>query len=537
MDFLNKKLLGWQWRILSRERVARIIVGLLLLAGGYALFNGFTEADSRQRDVAASLQYQTELFDATRQKIEEYEQKPPATETPFSIPNSAATVRNELANFKAVLPPAPAAPLAVGQSDIFPQAFYYRKYNDDSPSQATVDGKSLSNVFPSRLTANPLRLLTGRFDLAFVLIYMFPLVIIALGFNLVAAEKESGTLALALSQPVTLKTLVLSKTVVRFALVGAAAILIPLLGLVIGGLFSQYDFSPLRLAVWFLAAAGYGAFWFALSMLVNFWGNSSARNALTLAVGWLGIVILIPILAGLAAQVIFPAPSSITFADRERAVRTAVQEKTSKSYDNVSATFKSRFPLQSGEKTSSPRLTQLRNTENLGVPDNDEFLSAYFQKYPQFSENTKYSQLIFAAQQAREEDIEAQLFPLLESAEKQRERQEAFVNVVGIISPAILLQKVLGDAAGTSAARHEHFVRQFDDYVRQRNEFFSNKVFQGQTITAAEINDIPKFIYREETPAEVAGRVALPLFILLALPLALFYSAINIYGRKNPAQQ
>lgn len=536
MNFLNKKLLGWQWRILSRERVARIIVGLLILAGGYALFNGFTEVDNRQRDVAASLQYQTELFDATRQKIEEYEQKPPAKETPFSMPNAAATVRNELANFKAVLPPAPAAPLAVGQSDIFPQAFYYRKYNDDSPSQATVDGKSLSNVFPSRLTANPLRLLTGRFDLAFVLIYIFPLVIIALGFNLVAAEKESGTLALALSQPVTLETLVLSKTVVRFALVGAAAILIPLLGIIIGGLFSQYDFSPLRLAVWFLAAAGYGAFWFALSMLVNFWGSSSARNALTLAVGWLGIVILIPILAGLAAQVIYPAPSSIVIADRERAVRTAAQEKTSKSYDNVSATFKSRFPLQSGEKTPSPRLTQLRNTENLGVPDRDEFLGAYFQKHPQFAENTKYSQLIFAAQQAREETIEAELFPLLEAAEKERGRQETFVNAVGIISPAILLQKVMSDAAGTGAARHEHFVRQFDEYVRRRSEFFSNKVFQGQTIAAAEINDIPKFIYREETPAEVAGRVALPLVILLALPLALFYSAVTIYGRKNQAQ-
>ncbi len=530
LNFLNKKLLGWQWLILSRERVARIIVGLLLMASGYALFNGFTEADTRQRETAASLQYQTELFEATRLKLAEYEQKPPPAETPFSIPNAAATVRNELANFKAVLPSAPAAPLAAGQSDIFPSAFYYRKYNDDSPSQATVDGKSLSNVFPSRLTANPLRLLTGRFDLAFVLIYIFPLIIIALGFSLVASEKESGMLALTLSQPISLGTFVLSKTTVRFVLLGAAAILLPLLAVVIGGLFSRFDFSLLRLAVWFLAAVAYAGFWFALSMLVNFRGNSSARNALTLAACWLGIVILIPILAGLAARVIFPVPSSIVIADRERAIRTHAQQETSKTYDLIGATFRNRFPPQPGEKAASPRLNQLRSAENLGVPD-DEFLQNYFRRYPQWAENTKYSQLIYATQQAREEEIEANLFPLFETAEIQRKRQESVVNAVGVISPAILLQKITSEAAGTGAARHEHFVRQFDDYVRQRNEFFSNKVFQGQTIAAVEINDIPKFIYREETSAEVVGRVALPFFILLALPLALFYLAVNIYRK------
>ena len=48
----------------------------------------------------------------------------------------------------------------------------------------------------------------GRFDLAFVLIYLYPLLILALTYNLLSAEKEQGTLALALSQPVSLRTLV-----------------------------------------------------------------------------------------------------------------------------------------------------------------------------------------------------------------------------------------------------------------------------------------------------------------------------------------
>ncbi len=536
MNFLNKNLWRWQWRILRRERIVQIAVGLLLLACGYALFNGLTEANSQHRDVLASQAYQSALFDKTRQSLAAFEQKTPSEETARSAPNAAAAVRDELANFKAVLPPAPAAPLAVGQSDLYSQAFYYRKYNEDSPSQATVDGRSLSNVFPQKLTANPMRLLTGRFDLAFVLVYIFPLLIIALSFNLVTAEAEAGTLALFLSQPVSLKTLVLSKTMLRFALVMVTAIVLPAFGVALGGFMTQKSLGFWRLLVWCLAALGYGLFWFALALLVNRHGRGSARNALLLAVGWLCVVVAIPILSGLVAQVLFPLPSSLMIADKERAFRTEAQEKATLSSDLLRANFAAKFPPQPDEKTASPRLNALRNSAYLNVPTEDQLLTAYFRRHPEWQSQLTYGRMIFAIQQARDEYIEEQLFPLLATVESQRTKQERLVHLASLFSPAIILQKVISEVAGTSAARHENFVRQFDEYVRQRNQFFATRVFQGQPIAAAEINTLPKFAFREESPNSLLRRVALSFVLLLLLPLALLSGAIRLYRKQTIAE-
>jgi ABC-2 type transport system permease protein len=50
-------------------------------------------------------------------------------------------------------------------------------------------------------------------------VFLFPLRILALSYNLLSAEREQGTLALVLSQPVRLSTVVLGKLVARFGLV------------------------------------------------------------------------------------------------------------------------------------------------------------------------------------------------------------------------------------------------------------------------------------------------------------------------------
>ena len=123
--------------------------------------------------------------------------------------------------------------------------------------------------------------------------------------------------------------------------------------------------------------------------------------------------------------------------------------------------------------------------------------------------------------------------PLLEAAEKQRARQEAFVNVSGLLSPAIVLQKVLSDVAGTGATRHQNFVRQFDEYVRRRNQFFAARVFQGQPITSTEISDSLKFVFHEEGMSKLLQRVTWPLLLLLLLPVSLMVWGIRIYRKPS----
>jgi hypothetical protein len=59
------------------------------------------------------------------------------------------------------------------------------------------------------------------------MIYLYPLAILALSFNMIAAEREAGALALVLSQPIRFRALVLGKLGVRALLVFSCGILVP----------------------------------------------------------------------------------------------------------------------------------------------------------------------------------------------------------------------------------------------------------------------------------------------------------------------
>src|SRR4030095_593469 len=92
--------------------------------------------------------------------------------------------------------------LSVGQSDLYP---YYFKVSRQS-KQTFVTNDEIEN---------PTNLLAGRFDLSFVIIYLLPLLILALSYNLISAEREQGTLAMMMSQPVALRSFVAGKVGLR----------------------------------------------------------------------------------------------------------------------------------------------------------------------------------------------------------------------------------------------------------------------------------------------------------------------------------
>ena len=85
-------------------------------------------------------------------------------------------------------PPPPLAFAAIGQRDLQPYVLRVRALGLQS------------QLYDSE-TYNPELALPGVFDWAFVLIYLLPLVVIALGHDLVTAEREGGRLRLLLSLP------------------------------------------------------------------------------------------------------------------------------------------------------------------------------------------------------------------------------------------------------------------------------------------------------------------------------------------------
>ena len=79
----------------------------------------------------------------------------------------------------AVLPPAPLPALGVGQSDLLPAHEMVSLWRLEKPSQGRAE------------LENPARLLAGRFDLAFVLVWLFPLFLLAAAYDLCAGDRKS----------------------------------------------------------------------------------------------------------------------------------------------------------------------------------------------------------------------------------------------------------------------------------------------------------------------------------------------------------
>lgn len=160
---------------------------------------------------------------------------------------------------------------------------------------------------------NPELALPGPFDFAFVLIYLAPLIVVALMHDLVTGEREAGRLRLLSSLPSRAGGIWLRRSALRYGLV-LLALLAPL---GIGGLITGS--SVMGLAVLALISALYLAFWFGLSLLIGARGKTSAGTATALVGCWIVLTLLIPSAANAVITRAIPVARSVdlTLAQRE----------------------------------------------------------------------------------------------------------------------------------------------------------------------------------------------------------------------------
>ena len=195
-------------------------------------------------------------------------------------------------------PPPPLAFAAIGQRDLQPFVLRVRALGLE---QQRYDSE----------TYNAELALPGAFDWVFVLVYLTPLVIIALAHDLVTGEREAGRLRLLLSLPGN--GLWRRRVGLRYGFVLAALGLPLILGAVATG-------APLAgSAALVLTAAFYCAFWFGLAMAVGAALRVSATAAAAMIGTWIVLTLILPTLANAAIGRAIPAGKGVdlTLAQRE----------------------------------------------------------------------------------------------------------------------------------------------------------------------------------------------------------------------------
>jgi ABC-2 type transport system permease protein len=448
-----KALLRHEWRSLTADASLWLVVAMFAVAIGYGAFNGVRWVDFQQQAIAEAQQEEAERFQKHEREIARINREN-ATVSPFADPRNPNAVGRSLGARYAVLPPTPLAPLAVGQSDLLP---YYFKM--------TTDAKE--TVLAATELENPHRLLAGRFDLAFVLIYLYPLLILALTYNLLSSEKEQGTLVLALSQPVSLRTLATGKIAVRFAVFAVAVVAMSLVAMTVAGVDLGAGGVLPRLVLWLGAVMSYGLLWFALAAAVASFGKPSATNAMVLAALWLLLVVMIPSILSMTTTTLYPVPSRVEMI---QALRVASDEANA---------------------------------------EGSKLLAQYYEDHPELASGDEQQAMtdFNLVRVAVNSEVGRRVRPVLDRYTRQLVAQQRIVERARFLSPAILLQDALNDVSGTGLLRHREFVSQVEAYHQRWRDYFVPLVFQRARLT--DYSRLPGFSFGEEPLDAVSGRVAI----------------------------
>jgi ABC-2 type transport system permease protein len=196
-------------------------------------------------------------------------------------------------------PPAPLAFAAWGQRDVQPAALRVRLLGLQA------------QLYESE-TVNPELALPGRFDFAFVLVYLAPLFVIALMHDLAAGEREAGRLRLLASMPAGAGRIWHWRVGLRFALVLLA------LGapFVIGAVVAHAPAGAAALVL--LAVALYLAFWFGLSAWIAALAKSAASSAAILLACLIVLTMVLPTAVNAAIARAVPVARGVELALAQR---------------------------------------------------------------------------------------------------------------------------------------------------------------------------------------------------------------------------
>lgn len=453
-------------RLFSADRLLLIVTLILLAAIGYALGDSHAWVARQNQAISTARAEEVARLQENRAALAAIQAGTQRAPSVFRDPANPLWVGKRLAATHAVLPPTALAATSIGQSDL-------------NPPYVTVSSDGRETFAFNEEIENPANLLIGHFDLAFVVIFLLPLVVIALSYNVLSAEREQGTLALCLSNPIRLGTLLFGKLLFRAVLVLGLTVGITAAGLWMGGVPLAANSAPLL--AWALLVVAYGCFWFALGAAVNVLGRDSAQNALILAGAWVVLLLMLPTLGSVAVNVAYPLPSRAEMVNTLRTVQTDAKRE--------SDAMQTRYEQEHAQ------------TSGAGAPAGGA---------------AEQASRRMAVQQA----AAARAASVMDRHDEQRLRQLNAVAGLRFMSPAILMQEALNDIAGTGEARYRHYQAQVDRFSGQWRDFFAPRVEKNTALIVDDYDRFPRFQYAEQSLGEWS--TALPTALAgLLIPAAL----------------
>lgn len=324
-----------------------------------------------------------------------------------------------------------------------------------------------------------------------------PLLIILLGFNAVAGEREQGTLRQVLSQGADLRGWILGKSAL---LLGVALFVLMPAG--IASVFAGDDLPLLwsralpYAAVYFLYLAIFAGLTLAVSARTE-----SARTSLAILLSlWAFSCILAPRAVASIAESLYPLPA----ANEWRAALRADLKAGHLSEQTIKADLMRRHGVDKVEDLPV-------NWRGVLIQRNEEASNEVFDRH--------FGRIF-----------------------DQIRRQDEIYQWGALISPLLALQTLSMALAGTDFEHHRHFLRAAEDHRRRMqwilNEDLSRHLEKdwGEYQASPELwGRIPEFRYESPPFRDLAGRYRTAAFLLLAWSVACVVWGARVVRRLVPS--
>ena len=419
-----KSILFLELKVLLRSSIFKYAVVFFLIIGGYSIFVGKALINEQVATIENAKALNAEKFEKLKSTINQ-----------DTLPNVVGNRLSRLVYNK----PTSLAALSIGQSDLLP-FFIDLKYF------------ALTRQILIAQPTNPEKLLVGNIDLSFVFIQLLPLFMIALGYNLLASEKETGTLSILLSFPITKMQLItyrvffriLISVLLAFFLIASAAVIIKI----------PFNYS---ICNWTFFIFCYILFWGLVLFVANFLIESSSSVAITLLAVWLFLVVLVPTGVNIYISAKYPSTSK---SDLTQAIRHEYEEIWQR-YDDPQYRFQ--IAEQFGQKYPAYRSDTSYNWS-------DKYMLAQFDNYDQI------------------------LDPYFVKYKSDISNRDRIVSSVSFLNPVMFVQNSLNKIAKTDIQSYLIYQEEIKSYHSELKKFFYLKVFSNQIFKRTDFDSIPVFV-------------------------------------------
>lgn len=356
--------------------------------------------------------------------------------------------------------------LAIGQRDV-------------NPSIQSVTIRGLEGQKYDAELHNPNNLLAGNLDFGFVLIYLFPLIIIAFSYNIISEEKESGTWKIVATQSQNTFLYILKLFYIRILS------LIALLSIVlfIAILFLDIPFD-LSLAAFYVLAVLYILFWFAVAFFIVSLQKNSNFNAVILLTIWLFMIIILPAVINSYIVRKYPVPEALELTLKQR---NAYHEK----WDM----------------------------------DKKITMDKFYAHYPQFRQyqlpNTEFSWLWYYAMQQMGDDESAVQSGELESKLEQRNQAS---KLIAQFVPTLHTQIQINEIARSDLGNQLLFLKKTKHFHEKMRLYFYPKIFANTAVDKENWDNFGIETFNDPSKVNPAGTF---------LPLLLFSLILIGWGWFN----